>query len=67
MLRHDAVKHRSDAIDGHVWVTHPQDSIKFGKDEGHGRQRGGFSKHLHYRNTTNLQGKKSQTIQKLEV
>ncbi len=37
MLRHDAVKHRSDAIDGHVGVTHPQDSIKLGKDEGHGR------------------------------
>lgn len=55
MLRHDAVKHRSDAIDGHVGVTHPQDSIKLSKDEGHGRQRRGFSKHLHHGNATNLQ------------
>lgn len=54
MLGHDAVKHRSDAIDGHVGVTHPQDPVKFGKDEGHGGQRGGLSKHLHHRNTTDL-------------
>lgn len=60
MLRHDAVKHRSDAIDGHVWVTHPQDSVKLGEDEGHGRQSGGLSKHLYHRNTTDLQGKQAE-------
>ena len=54
MLRHDTVKHGSNAVDGHVWVTHPQDSIKLGKDEGHGRQRGCLSKHLHHRDPTNL-------------
>lgn len=60
MLRHDAVEHRSDAIDGHVWVTHPQDSVKLGEDEGHGGQSGGLSKHLHHRNTTDLQGKQAE-------
>lgn len=57
MLRHDAIKYGSDAVDGHIGVTHAQDSIKLGKDEGHGRQRGCFSKHLHHRDTTNLQEK----------
>lgn len=60
MLRHDVVEHWSDAIDGHVGVTHPQDSIKLGENEGHGWQRGGFSKNLHNRDTTDLQGKKKQ-------
>lgn len=60
VLGHDSVKHWSDAIDGSVRVPHPQDAVKLGKDEGHGRQRGGFSKHLNHRNTTDLQADKSK-------
>lgn len=64
MLRHDAVKHRCDAVDCHVWVAHPKDSVKLGEDEGHGRQRGGLSKHLDDRNASNLQGKRGGNRQR---
>lgn len=64
MLRHDAVKHRRDAVDGHAWVAHPQDAVKLGKDKGHGRQRGGLSKHLDDRNASNLQRRRGKNNQR---
>lgn len=55
VLRHDMIEHWGYAINGRVGVSHPQHSIKLGKDKGHGRQSCGFSKHLHYWDATNLQ------------
>lgn len=64
VLRHDAVKHWRDAIDCHVRVAHPQDSVELGEHEGHGWQRGGLSKHLDDRNAPNLQGRRGKNGQR---
>lgn len=64
MLRHNAIKHWRDAVDCHVWVAHPQDSVELGKDKGHGRQRGGLSKHLDDWNAPNLQGRTKRNSQR---
>lgn len=67
MLGHDAVKHGGDAVDGHVGVAHPQDSVKLGEDEGHGRQRGGLGKHLDDWNTPNLQRRRQKMSEKSKI
>lgn len=67
MLRHDAIEHRRDAINGHVWIAHPQDSVELCKDEGHRRQRSGFGKHLHHRNAAHLPEKKQFEDQRLDI
>lgn len=54
LLRHDAVEHRRDAVDGHVGVTHPQDAVELGEDEGHGGQRRGLGEHLHHGDPAHL-------------
>lgn len=64
MLRHDAIKHRRDAVNGHVRVAHPQDAVKLGEDEGHGWQRGGLSEDLDDRNAPNLQGRRGKNRQR---
>lgn len=46
LLGEDAVEDRGDAVDGLAGVSHAQDPVKPGKDEGEGGQRRGLGEHL---------------------
>lgn len=69
MLRHDAIKHWCNSINGCIWIAHPQHSVKLGKDERDRRKSCGLCKNLHHRDTTDLKmlEVKGQTTQSSTV